>query len=884
MHDKENPTIQLEGAFFVWHSLAHVNRELAFHLSQLNTQICIASSDSENANVTDFPHGDAILKLQEVKTSSDIVVRHQFPPNFAPHSGALVVMQPWEFLEVPKLWVDFFQREPDQIWVNSNFTRNVFVGSGVPADKVTVLPLGFDPSFFYPNGSLITLDNWPEDEFRFLYVGGTIDRKGADLLINAYCTEFNPTENIRLVVKDTGTAHVYKFSNIKERIIELAADASVPQISYSDQDLDAAELAGLYRACHCLVQPYRAEGFCLPVIEAMACGLPVIVTSGGPTDDFVLQSCGWKIASQRVEIPQLLGLETNSRQGWLEPNFDDLRKCMREAFEERSFLTKEKGTQAATIAKTNWTWANVATQYENELKRLLLKLEKNATPLPKVGPKISLCMIVRNEERVLEDCLKSAKPHFDEIIVVDTGSTDRTIEIAQKYATRIVEIPWPDSFADARNESLKHAIGDWIFWLDADDTLPLHSAEMILQATASAPEDVAAFVVPVRFLDGVQVDHVKLIRNRPGIEFEGRIHEQILPSIRKLGGELARINAHVLHSGYDNSEAGQAKKRDRDFHLLKLDLDDAPNHPFRHFNMGMTYHYTGDHQSAAQWLSSAIELAQPGESHLRKAYALKAISLRQMNQVDECLACLREGIKNVGDDPELRFQLALTLSNLSQLEEAKKEYLAVLNCDISGIFTSMDTAIMGYKTFHNLAGVCATLGNYDEAVNWWKKAVETAPEHLPSAFELFSAAIQKGNAQSAVFALGFVFNREGPSENWSKMRETHADRFLDSDTATELLRIDAQKFPSDFGPGIVFARRLLKSGRVDEAVPLLRQLNGLDCAEAAFLLGVGATRSGDFQNALKWMERANELNPGHMETLEQIQNLKDSLLDGNTEL
>lgn len=156
--------------------------------------------------------------------------------------------------------------------------------------------------------------------------------------------------------------------------------------------------------------------------------------------------------------------------------------------------------------------------------------------------------------------------------------------------------------------------------------------------------------------------------------------------------------------------------------------------------------------------------------------------------------------------------------------------------------------------------------------------MESAPEHLPSAFELFSAAIQKGDAQSAVFALGSVFNREGPSENWSKMRETHADRFLDTNTATELLRADEQKFLGAPGPGIVLARRLLKLGLEEEAVPLLRKLNGIDCAEAAFLLGVGATRSGDFHNALKWMERAYELNPGHADTVEQIENLKKSLI------
>lgn len=84
---------------------------------------------------------------------------------------------------------------------------------------------------------------------------------------------------------------------------------------------------------------------------------------------------------------------------------------------------------------------------------------------------LSLCMIVRNEEQNLSECLDSVKNVVDEIIVIDTGSTDETVGIAESYGAQVEHFPWCDDFSKARNESIKYASGDWILWLDADERL-----------------------------------------------------------------------------------------------------------------------------------------------------------------------------------------------------------------------------------------------------------------------------------------------------------------------------------------------------------------------------------------------------------------------------
>ncbi len=213
-------------------------------------------------------------------------------------------------------------------------------------------------------------------------------------------------------------------------------------------------------------------------------------------------------------------------------------------------------------------------------------------------PSLSLCMIVRDAAPTLPACLASIRPWIDELIVVDTGSCDNTREIAGQFDARLFEFPWCDDFSAARNESLRHASGQWIFWMDADDTIDDTNGRG-LRALAHGGHArqvlgyVARVVCPGRGEaggdDSTVVDHVKLIRNLPDLRFEFRIHEQLLPSIRRLGGEVAWTDLFVTHSGSDQSPEGRARKYERDLRILRLELIDRPDHPFALFNVGMTY-------------------------------------------------------------------------------------------------------------------------------------------------------------------------------------------------------------------------------------------------------------------------------------------------------
>ena len=236
--------------------------------------------------------------------------------------------------------------------------------------------------------------------------------------------------------------------------------------------------------------------------------------------------------------------------------------------------------------------------------------------------RISLCMIARDSAATLRPCLESIRPWVDEMVIVDTGSSDDTPRIVEELGGRLFHFPWCDDFAAARNESLRHARGDWLFWMDSDDTIPAECGRQLrVLVDREVEPGLLGYVVQVHCPgagddgdpanDVTVVDHVKLIRNRPDLRFEGRIHEQILPAIRRAGGSVAWTDLYVVHSGSDPSAEAQDRKRRRDLHLLHMELRERPDHPFPLFNVGMTYSDAGQFEEAAEFLRRSIEHSKP---------------------------------------------------------------------------------------------------------------------------------------------------------------------------------------------------------------------------------------------------------------------------------
>ena len=372
---------------------------------------------------------------------------------------------------------------------------------------------------------------------------------------------------------------------------------------------------------------------------------------------------------------------------------------------------------------------------------------------------ISLCMIVRDNEAIIQESLQSICPWVDEMIVVDTGSRDRTPEIARSLGAKVSYFPWIDDFSAARNASLDAATGEWLFWMDSDDVISPECGQQ-LRALADGPHspETLGYVMQVHcpgipVTDVTVVDHVKLIRKRPDLRFEGRIHEQILSAIRRAGGEVAWTDIYVTHKHAALTPQDRLRKFTRDLRILKTDLEERPEHPFVLFNLGMTLADMGEYEQACDYLDRSVRASGPQESHLRKAYALRIACSLQLGDTQQAEHTCQLARQMFPEDPELLFRAGIVAHQRKDYPAAIARYRELLEgaqcADSPRYFSSRDAGIQGYKARHNLATVYFEAEQFPLAELQWRLALEEIPTFEPALLGLGETLIRQRKLESA---------------------------------------------------------------------------------------------------------------------------------------
>ena len=230
---------------------------------------------------------------------------------------------------------------------------------------------------------------------------------------------------------------------------------------------------------------------------------------------------------------------------------------------------------------------------------------------PATGLTLSLCMIVRDEEQMLPRCLAAVAPAVDEIVIVDTGSTDATVEIARSFGAKVIEFPWTGSFSEARNVSFEAATGDWVMYLDADEVLVAEDVEQLRALTGRTWRE-AFYLVETSYTGelgdgGAMVNNaLRVFRNRPEYRFRDRLHEQIAHTLPTyIPGRVEQTPVRVTHYGYLGSVRDAKEKSQRNIELLRKQAAESPKTPFLHFNLGSEYIVVGDLNAAIDELKTA---------------------------------------------------------------------------------------------------------------------------------------------------------------------------------------------------------------------------------------------------------------------------------------
>ncbi len=234
---------------------------------------------------------------------------------------------------------------------------------------------------------------------------------------------------------------------------------------------------------------------------------------------------------------------------------------------------------------------------------------------------VSLSIIVKNEERHLPDCLNSIKDVVDEIVLVDTGSTDETVKIAEQFGAKVFHYEWNNDFASARNYALSKCSGDWILYLDADERLNNNSADELRKLTSSKTK--TGFYCRIYNVDEISnrpsvMSYVRLFALNPTIKFEGRVHEQIENSLFKNGYELKNSGIEITHIGYNLTNAELKKKAERNYNILKSEYAENQN-GYTAFQLGQTLHKLEREEEAVNHFQLALK-----DNSLRKEYKATA--------------------------------------------------------------------------------------------------------------------------------------------------------------------------------------------------------------------------------------------------------------------
>lgn len=232
--------------------------------------------------------------------------------------------------------------------------------------------------------------------------------------------------------------------------------------------------------------------------------------------------------------------------------------------------------------------------------------------------RLSLCIIARNEAEIISNCITSVGILADEIIVVDTGSTDSTPDIARSLGAKVITAKWEDDFSKARNLSLEHAQGKWILFLDCDEELcpdSLPELERLLDV-----QEAEAFFIQIvnKTAEGAEltVPSIRLFRNRKEYRFTGRIHEQIAGNIIQHSdkSKILSSNVSVLHLGYHRQIANIPAKIKRNMRILE-NISEEKRDGFYFYNLGTEYLRLNQKEEALAQFLKAAPLTHPGHSY-----------------------------------------------------------------------------------------------------------------------------------------------------------------------------------------------------------------------------------------------------------------------------
>ena len=348
---------------------------------------------------------------------------------------------------------------------------------------------------------------------------------------------------------------------------------------------------------------------------------------------------------------------------------------------------------------------------------------------------ISVCIIVKNEEKHIENCLKPLSKLGCEIVVVDTGSTDDTKTLAKKYTDRIYDFQWSDDFSKARNYAVSKAENDFIFVIDADEYIIKFEKEKILQFFEKNPEKIGRLklIDQIKMPSGEKTTstfYVSRFFNRKKFRFEGAIHEQIVSAEdTNMKFQTKNLDAFATHHGYDLSEEEKIKKAKRNIEILKKELErqrgdskETVNIPYTLHQLGKSYYFMADYKNAKKYFLEALDYDLDSDlEYVVDMICSLGYTLIYLEEYKEAL--LLESVYDAfSTSADFLFLMGLIYMNNAKFADAITEFKKAVQITESAV-----DGVNSYRAFYNIAVIYEVAGDIKNAKVYYKKAGDYLP-------------------------------------------------------------------------------------------------------------------------------------------------------------
>ena len=388
---------------------------------------------------------------------------------------------------------------------------------------------------------------------------------------------------------------------------------------------------------------------------------------------------------------------------------------------------------------------------------------------------ISSCLIVKNEADNIVRSLESVKKIADEIIVVDTGSTDNTVEIAQSFGAKVFFYEWDNNFSNAKNFALDKATGDWIIFLDADEYFGDNAKKKLrfVLKHISPNKNIDALLCKLINID-VQFGRIisenpaiRVFRGKTGIRYEGSIHEQPLKHGKTLNAaNITDVSLIIYHTGY--SHAVLPEKIKRNLKILEQDIKDNKITNLTYYYMSQSHYSLKNYEETIKY--ARLSLAEPDMKNTIMAYLPYVLLVKGMLELkdrysfEEIEKYIDEAIAHYPTHPEIWYILALAKKAQNQIPEAiesyrkaieyNKNYKLLLNNGFPGNLESV---------YYDLAVLSSSLGDHINALEYYFEALKINKRNYDTLEGLYKLISNQQPAEIILF-LNSIYNKENKSD------------------------------------------------------------------------------------------------------------------------